>query len=198
MQIVLVLCGLILAFTLVDGFRHGIVRRVVELAGLIAIFLFASRLADALEPSLSEGLGASPTAAFFGSWAIVLVGGVVLLRVVAATISSLLRLSVIGWLDRLGGAVLGLVFGLVCTSLLLIGLLALPVSGSLKQEVRDHPVTRPLLHFAPSLYDAISPLWGGRDFFEMIEERLEPVARKAEEGLRAFLGEGERGARGDD
>ena len=192
MEPVLVICGLVLAFSLVDGFRHGILRRAVELAGLILIFLFASRLADAIEPALSEKLGASPTAAFFGSWAIVLVGGVVLLRIVAATVASLTRLSVVGWLDRLGGAVLGLVFGLVLTSLLLIGVLALPVSDELKQEVRIHPVTRPLLHVAPSLYDAASQLWDGEDFFEMIEERLEPVARKAEEGLRAFLGTGPR------
>ena len=39
--------AILLAWFAIEGFRHGVVRRLVELFGLVFIFLFASRLAGA-------------------------------------------------------------------------------------------------------------------------------------------------------
>ena len=116
----------------------------------------------------------------------------ILVRIAAATATSLMTVSVVGQFDKFGGAVVGLVFGSLIASLLLIGILAMPFDAELKKEVKDNPFTGPLLHMAPALYDASAGLWGGEDFFEMIEDRLEPLAGEARESIRAFMGEAER------
>lgn len=189
MPLILVGIFVILAVATVDGFKNGVIRRLLETAGLIVIFIFASRLADFVEPYMTEHMAASPKVAFFGSWAIVIVGGVITVRILAAAASSLMTISVVGTLDHIGGAVVGLLFGSLLTSLILVGMLALPLDKDLERDLRDNPVTDPLLHLAPGVYDAAAGLWHGEGFFEMIQDRLEPLAGEARESIRAFLEE---------
>lgn len=197
MPAVIVLVLLIIALAVVDGFKNGVLRRLLETVGLILIFVFASRLADFVEPPMTKGMGVDPKVAFFVSWGIVIVGGVILVRILAAAISSLLQFSIVGATDRIGGAVVGLLFGSLLSSVLLIGFLALPFDDHVKRDVRDNPFTGPLLRLAPSVYDALTPLWDGRDFFPMIEERLEPLAQQAQDSIRAFMGEADREGSGE-
>ncbi len=190
MPIILAICGLIIVGAVVDGFRHGVIQRVAETTGLLVVFIFASRLADLIEPTLSEGLGASPQASFFGSWILVIVGGVILVRISSMALASLIRVSIVGTLDHFGGALVGLLFGSLVSSILLIGVLGFTRSDSLRRQVQDHPVTRPLLHLAPSVYDAASKAWNGEDFFPMIRGKLEPLGEKAVDSIKAYFGEG--------
>ena len=189
MPFILALCTVIIVGAVIDGFRHGVIQRVAETVGLIVIFIFASRLADWLEPSLSNGLGASPRASFFGSWAIVIVGGVIVVRIASLALGTLLKLSVVGTLDHLGGAVMGLLFGGLVASILLIGILGFTRSDSLRREVQDHPVTRPLLHMAPAVYDAAAGAWNGEKFFPMIQEKLEPLSSRAIDSIKGYFSE---------
>jgi len=171
----------------IEGLRHGVVRRVVEVVGLIAIFLFASTLAGALRPHLVGAIDLSPRAAFFTAWVIVLVGGVVLTRILARGVAKLFSFSIIGWLDKGGGFLLGTLFGCILVSCLMILVLALPVSGDLKAEMRDDPPSSFLLHLAPAVYDTASDFWNGDKFSELVDEVLEDNAREALDHLRAFL-----------
>jgi membrane protein required for colicin V production len=182
MHLVLGAVLLLLAFFVVQGFREGVIRRVLEIAGLLAIFLFASRLADLLEPRLTRWLSISPTLAFFAAWTVVLLAGVIVVRMVALAMSKLLAFSVIGWLDRLGGAVLGAAFGCFVASCLLLMLVASRADEGFKQEVMHNPVTGRLLRVAPAVYDAARAVWGGEPFEKVARLRLEPALRRAVSG----------------
>ena len=164
--------GLIVTWFLVEGVRHGVVRRIVELVGLILVFVFASRLAGDLEPVLHEKWGMAARAAFFVSWVVVLVGGILVVRLLATLSQKLVRLTITGWLDRIGGGVLGALFGGVIVSCLLIVLLALPIDDEFRSDLREDEVTSRLLYLAPSFYDAVSGLWDGENFFGMIREHI--------------------------
>ncbi len=198
MPVILTLCALIIVVAVVDGFRHGVIQRAAETVGLILVFVFASRLADLVEPTLTEGLGASSRLSFFGSWAIVIVGGVILVRIASMALASLLRVSIVGMLDHVGGAVVGFLLGSVVASILLIGILGFTHSDRLREQVEEHPVTGPLLHVAPSIYDAAAKTWKGEKFFPMIRDKLEPLGSRALDSLEAALipqepsGDGER------
>jgi membrane protein required for colicin V production len=95
----------------VEGVRQGVVRRVVELVGLILVFFFASRLANLLAPELDGLFGMDSSAGFYASWAVVLIVGVVAVRLVASGLRKIVHLTLVGWLDRMGGGVLGMAFG---------------------------------------------------------------------------------------
>lgn len=171
----------------IEGLRHGVVRRVVEIVGLLAIFLFASTLAGSLRPHLVDAVDLSPRAAFFLAWVVVLVGGILLTRLLARGIAKLFSFSIIGWLDKGGGFLLGTLFGCILVSCLMILLLALPLPDDLKAEMRDDPPSSFLLHLAPSVYDSASEIWNGERFAVLVDEVLEPNARQALDHLRAFL-----------
>ena len=186
--------GIVVTWFLVEGVRHGVVRRIVEFVGLVLVFVFASRLAGDLEPVLHEKWGMAARAAFFVSWGVVLVGGILLVRLAATLSQKLVRLTITAWLDRIGGGVLGALFGGVIVSCLLIVVLALPVGEELKHEIREDEVSSRLLHLAPSFYDAVSGLWDGDSFFGMIREHVEPAARGAAESIRAVVEDLDRDA----
>ena len=99
------------------------------------------------------------------------------------------RARLAGWLDRVGGMALGLLFGAIVVSCLLIALLASPLDDGLKDEITDHEVTGPLVHVAPAVYDVVRNAWAGEEFFQMVREHVEPAARKAAEGLRGLVDE---------
>jgi hypothetical protein len=188
-QVILVVLAVVLIWFAVEGLRQGVLRRAVEVVGLIAVFLFASSLSGALQPWLTRHLGVSERAAFFASWGIVLVAGIVGVRLLAAWLSRLVRVSVVGWLDRVGGLALGLAFGAIVGSCILIGLLAAPIDDGLKDEISDHEITGPLLHVAPAVYDVARQAWQGEPFFEMLREHAGAAARKTAEELRAAVDE---------
>jgi len=181
-----VLAG-VLALSLINGIRHGVIRRAVEVLGLLAVFLFASRLADRLEPTLTDTFGIPATTSFYAAWAVILIAGILLTRILAIAAQKVFRFSIVGWVDRLGGAVLGLVFGAIVCSVLLIGLMAAPVDDSLKRQVEDHPVTARLLHVAPSAYDLAARSWDGGSFFQMVGEKVDVAADEAAEQIKAFV-----------
>jgi membrane protein required for colicin V production len=176
-----IVAGILVAVTTIEGVRQGVVRRAVELVGLVAIFLFASRLADLLAPRLVDWLGLGSAAAFYGSWAVVLIGGVILVRLVAAGLRKVVHLTLVGWLDRLGGGVLGLTFGLILASCLFLLVYSIPVSEDLRDEMAESEPAELLLHFAPSLYDAGSELVGGERFFDMLDRHVRPAAQRLRE-----------------
>jgi membrane protein required for colicin V production len=173
--------GVIVVATTVEGVRQGVVRRAVELIGLVAIFVFASRLADLLAPRLESWVGMDGSAAFYTSWVVVLIGGIVVIRLVATGLRKIVHLTIAGWLDRIGGGVLGLVFGLVLASCLFLLVTFLPGTEDLRDDMRASEPAEMLLHLGPSLYDAASEIVGGERFFDMLEEHIQPAAERIRE-----------------
>lgn len=170
--------AVIVAVATVDGIRHGVVRRAVELVGLILIFLFASRLADLVAPRLDGFLGLSSSAAFYSAWVVVIVGGVVAVRLAASGLRKVVHLTIAGWLDRIGGGVLGLAFGLLLSSCAFVLVHALPISGEFREELEDSPEAALMLNLAPSVYNAGREAFGGQRFFDMVRDHVEPAAAR--------------------
>jgi uncharacterized membrane protein required for colicin V production len=187
MIVILVVAAAVIAFCAIEGLRHGIVRRLVEFLGLIAVFLLASRSGGWLAPRLSDVLPISPKVAFFCAWILVIVLGIVLVRLLARGIAKLFSFSIIGWLDKGGGFALGAAFGGVVASCLLILLLALPVSDDFRIQVREHPGAATLLWIAPAVYDGLNAVLPGDSFAELIDDYLEPQARAAVQEVKAFF-----------
>jgi len=173
----------------IEGYKHGVIRRIVEIVGLILIFVFASRFAAALRGPLVEAFEISDRFAFFGSWILVLVLGVIAVRLLARIVSKVFSFSIIGWLDKGGGFVLGAAFGGILVSCLFILLLALPLPDDFQEELRENPLSSGMLHFAPAVYDAGCQLWEGDRFATLLEDVLEPGAQRALDQLKAFLEE---------
>jgi len=187
LPIVYAIAAALVVWFAIEGARDGVVRRLVEIVGLVLVFVFASRLAGDLEPVLHDNWGLPARGAFIGSWITVLVGGVILVRLLAKLSQKIVRLTITGWLDRAGGAFLGALFGAILASCALILVVTLPIEEDLRRDIRDDAIVGPVLHLAPAVYDVARGAWDGPGFFEMIEEHVSPKVRERADQIRAAV-----------
>ncbi|MBA7504667.1 hypothetical protein ES706_03314 [subsurface metagenome] len=126
------------------GLRIGILKAVLSLAGLIVGVILAGRFYVPLSQQLTfiPQVGIAKIVAF----AIILVGIMVIAGVLANLLKWAASIMMLGWVNRLGGAVFGLVLGAIfCSALLAIWVKFLGVAGVISESI----LTAVLLHYFP-------------------------------------------------
>ena len=147
----IVTLALLFVFALL-GWRAGLIRRVLELVGMVASVVLASHYGHLLAEPLQDITGLSERLAGPLGLIVLLVVLILVTRLLAWGLSKALRVSILGWVDRWGGGLLGLTIGLLVCSVLLMLVCRLPVEGDLAEQVERDPVTRFVHGAAPALY----------------------------------------------
>ena len=144
------------------GLRTGIIKAVLSLAGLIVGIILAGHYYVPLAEQLAfiSQAGIARIVAF----AIILIGVMVIAGVLASVLKWIASVVMLGWVNRLGGAVFGLVLGAIFCSALLatwvkfLGIgVAITESGLAAILLDRFPMVLALL---PGEFDAI------RSFFQ--------------------------------
>ena len=178
---VLAICGFY-------GWRAGMVRRVLELVGLVLAILVSARFAAAVTPWLAEHTAMSAHTALLTSYVLVFVVALIAARLLAGALAAVIRWTPLGWLDRLGGAVCGVT---IAALLISVGLIAVS-QGSGGQAVREaylrQPVGEAIYHAAPSLYQGARRLFGGQ-IDELWQRAVELGGKLVEEGENSAAGD---------
>ena len=164
------------------GWRTGVVRRLAELVGLVLSILAAARFASAVTPWLESHTAMSETTALFFSYVLVFVAGLAATWLLAATIQKVVRLTILGWADRLGGAVCGVLLGALLASIGLIAISQGPGGDRVRAAFDDHPAGRAIYDAAPNLYLAASQVFGGKS--DELWERTLDAGRQAVDDAR--------------
>ncbi len=108
-----------IAISTLIGLRIGLIKIVFSLAGLIAGIILAGRYYLPLAEQLS--FIPQPGVAKIVAFAIILVGVMLIASVVASLLRWITSVTMLGWVNHLGGAVFGLVLGAIfCGALLVI------------------------------------------------------------------------------
>ncbi len=150
MAIVIVL--IIIAVCGVLGWRAGVVRRVVELAGAVLSILAASRLASKFAPWLDAHTPLSASAALVIGYLLILIAGLVLTGLAARLVQKAVNLTILGLVDHIGGAVCGIVLGTLLVSIGLIAMGAVPGGEVVRTTFDQNAVGRTIYRAAPNLY----------------------------------------------
>ena len=157
----IVIIVVIAVFTFL-GLRTGLIKAVLSLVGLIVGIVLAGRYYVPLSEQLSfiSQANVAKVVAFI----IILVGVMIIARVLASVLGKLISIVMLGWVNRVGGAVFGLVLGaLFCGALLAtwikyLGIADPIVDSGLATMLLDRlPIVLALL---PDEFDAI------RSFFQ--------------------------------
>lgn len=144
------------------GLWVGLIKAALFLAGIIVGVILAGRfyLPFSQVFSFLPGEGAAKVVAF----AIILIGVMIIAVLLAVLLKRLTSLAMLGWVDRLGGAVFGLLLGTIfCGALLAMWAKFLGVGGAITGSILasillDHfPLVLALL---PAEFDAV------RSFFQ--------------------------------
>ena len=143
------------------GLRMGIIKAVLSLAGLIVGVVLAGRY----YVPFSEGLTfiSSANVAKIVAFAVILIGVMVIARVVAGLLRRVVSMLMLGWVDRVGGAIFGLVLGaILCGALLAIWISYLGEAD----VIRDSGLARILLDRFPMVLALLPGEFDGvRSFF---------------------------------
>lgn len=151
-----------IAITALIGLKIGLIKAALSLAGVVVGVILAGRY----YVPLSEQLTFIPQAglAKIAAYAIILIGVMVIAGVLAKLLKWAASVMMLGWVNRAGGAVCGLVMGTIfCSALLAIWVkffgVAGPISGSNLTAILLHyfPMVLALL---PDEFDAV------RSFFQ--------------------------------
>ena len=112
------------------GFKAGIVKMLFSIAGIIVGIILAGQFSDSLAGLLT--FIADPGWAKVAAFVIILVVVMVIAAVLAAVIKWALSAVLLGWVNRLGGAVLGFIVGaLFCGAVLTMWVKFLGIGDSI-------------------------------------------------------------------
>jgi membrane protein required for colicin V production len=152
----------VIAIATLLGFRTGIIKAVLSLVGVIVGVILAGRFYVPLSEQLTfiPHAGAAKITAF----AIILIGVMIIAAVAASLLKWAASIVMLGWVNRLGGALFGLVLGatlggaLLATWVKFLGAGAVIADSALARLLLDYfPVVLVLL---PDEFDAV------RSFFQ--------------------------------
>ena len=123
-------------------------------------------------------------------WLLIFGVGMVATRVLAWALSRLFRMSILGWLDNWGGALLGLAGGLLLGSILLMLATHSPGMDGLRDVIRQNAVPRFVYATAPAIYDiVVDDEADVRELWEKVRhemERFEDIGRQVDDVREAL------------
>lgn len=146
--VLLVLLGVLV----VVGVFRGMVRILVGIGALVAAFALAARYHVGLAAAFT--IDAPAAAGKLIAYGAIFVGTLVAGGALAWVLRKLLRVAMLGWVDRLAGAALGLVAALLIAALWVLPLVAYSDKG---QEVLEHSTLAPYVTVVADLANRFMP-----------------------------------------
>jgi len=193
-----ILSAVVIAVFAMLGFREGVVRRLVEVAGALLTIVLTARFAAQLAPRVIEATGWNEGAALISAWVVLVIIGFLLSRLVAVLLSRAIRLTVLGWVDRLGGLVCGGLFGLLVASIM-VNFVALIGGERVLASLESEPAGQFVAGAAPNIARQARVLAGDRfvtywdritdEAGEQIDHARDEATKKAEEAAADAVGQ---------
>ncbi len=164
----------ITAFTLVRGLFRGLVKEFASIFGLIFGFLIANQYYDQLS-QFAQRLISNPKYAAIASYILLFLMALAAIICLGHILRKFLEIVMLGWLDRLGGTLLGLGKGaLLCCLILFLLTLFLPPTA----QIFSNSITTPYLsRFSQNLSSLVPQ--NMQESFEHKSEDLQKKWRKS-------------------
>ncbi len=146
---------IVVGYFVFTGLRHGLVEELFKLVGIIAAIVLAIKFMTPGAQLLASIFNANADKLGFISFIVIFILVLLAFRFAAKVVKSILKLAMLGWLDKLGGGAFGAAKGALLLSALIWLLLFLPID-SYTNNLRDNSLTfRPLENFAPQVYNGL-------------------------------------------
>ncbi|HKJ69414.1 MAG TPA: CvpA family protein [bacterium] len=155
------------------GTRRGLVEELLKIIGLIAAILIAINYVHIVAAKLAAMFDSSPEKLTVISFILIILVVMFGAKLLMELLKRFLQFAMLSWVDRAGGAMFGAVKATILLSLLLWGLLLLPVeryTNDLEQNTETYAV---ILGVAPTIYDGVIRVFpGARHFIHRMENYL--------------------------
>lgn len=139
-----------IAGSVVQAFRQGLIQQVVSFLGVAVGVIAAGQLYGDLSSNM-DFIGGGESVRNLGAFVAIFAGVSVLGQLLATTVRTAASLLMLGWVDRLGGATLGLLTGLIVVQLLLIGAATFKPAVAIERGIEHSRIAPLFLERAPLL-----------------------------------------------
>ncbi len=153
----------ILGAFILKGVLRGLLKELCALAGLLLGALLAFRFHPPLAEMLVETFGLPSRLCVIGAFLALFLATVMFFGVLGFLLSRFVKLVFLGGLNRVAGAVFGLVQGGVLLAVVLYGLSLAELPGSLDRSLKNSQLAPPFVQLGRSVFDG-----GGR----LLSQRL--------------------------
>ncbi len=169
------ICALLLIAAVFKGFRNGLIVGVFSFLGFVIGLAAALKLSTLAAAYIGNHTTISQRWLPFIAFAIVFLGVALLIRIGAKAIEGLLRVAMLGWMNRLGGILLYTLIYLFIWSTILFYVSQLHF---IKSETLEASITYPYLKpLGPKIISSLGyfiPLF--RDMFHQLEKFFETAS----------------------
>lgn len=152
----IVLIGILAIGTITGAFK-GFARQMIELVGLVVSFFVAAVISSWVATALARVVAIAHAPALVLGFLVVFVGGLVAFHFVAISAQRVIHTSLFGWIDRAGGAVVGLLATILLASVLATVVIDLPLSGHIRASLERSSVFTFVQPVAGWLFDVVFP-----------------------------------------
>ena len=196
MQVVVdIIIIVILLFFLISGIKRGLLRQVLQVVGIAAAFIGAFYFAHHLAAYLQGRFDLAYQISLVIAAVVLFVGIILLFNFAGLAMQKLARVTLLGPLDRIGGAVFGLIKGALLVSLLLVIILSIPLPGAVREELASDPLVAVTYPVLPVLFNFVLSHSSYGPYFEANLDRVRGSdavikAKRAMGGVKTKLEDG--------
>lgn len=174
----------IIGFFAVKGLFKGVFLETFTLMGLLLGYVLALRWMDVPASCIQRILAIPSLLASTLGFILILMGVVVVFRILGGMIRKLAHWSLLGWIDRAGGFIIGVFKGTLVTSLLILLISLIPMSEELAAEEKNSLLFSPVKTVAPAVFNVVKRVVPRtKEFMEEIRETLDETGRELGEQI---------------
>jgi membrane protein required for colicin V production len=166
----IVLVGILFMGTAI-GFAKGFLEQAIEFIGVVAALILAIMLGGWVARVLDLRTSLPYSTSLVVASIVLFFAGLLATHFLARAISRVVKMTLLGWVDRLAGAALGLVIALILSSLLVTLMLALPFPKTVQKDVQRSSVSLFVRPIAGQLFNFLAARGSGARFEEIFKER---------------------------
>lgn len=184
MNILDIIIGIVLLLFAFAGLRKGLIIEAFYLASIIIGLYGAMFFSDAMSNWLAEVINVEPQYLALVAFILTFILFIVLIRFVGRIIRGLVEAIHLGFIDKIGGFIFGIVKGALLLSILIMVLNIFNISDAINNDTRKNSVLYPRIeNIANTLYsnheiieDSMQKSFNkGMDFFEDGLDKVEDV-----------------------
>jgi membrane protein required for colicin V production len=139
-------------FFLIDGIRRGLMRQFFEVIGLFAAFVGAYAIGHYLAENFQSSARLSHQAILIVSSVVVFIVIVVVFHMIGLLFQKIVSVTVLGPVDRVGGAIFGALKGILFVSLVCVVVFSFAPAGGFSETLKANPVAARIHPVLPWMY----------------------------------------------
>jgi membrane protein required for colicin V production len=172
-----ILYAIIVIIALIKGFRQGLIIALFSVVAFIVGLAAAMKLSAVVAEYMRGSINVSAKWLPFLSFALVFIVVVLLIRWGASLLQKAVELTLLGWVNRLGGMILYFIFYTIAFSVILFFCIQMHF---ISQDTIDKSVIYPFVEpWGPAVLDTLGSIipWF-KDMFKELEEFFSDVSKQ--------------------